>query len=126
MVCESLRITLLFEMAREHRKYDRKLHTSHRDNTRGRETRNKSDGRSASPRSRYGNPQNHLASQAPLPLGATPIDKHDFIIYQPMFALYLDVQKQLLIEDLSDIEIRGRWKSFVGKWYVLLNECGVV
>ena len=34
-----------------------------------------------------------------------------------MFALYLDIQKQLDIEDLSEAEVKGRWKSFVNKWY---------
>lgn len=33
-----------------------------------------------------------------------------------MFGLYLDIQKQLVIDDLSDEEVRGRWKSFVRKW----------
>jgi len=34
-----------------------------------------------------------------------------------MFALYLEIQKQLVLEDLPQNEARGRWKSFVGKWY---------
>ena len=33
-----------------------------------------------------------------------------------MFALYLEVQKQLDINDIKDGEMRGRWKRFVGKW----------
>jgi peroxin-14 len=33
-----------------------------------------------------------------------------------MFALYLDVQKNILIEDLTEDEVKGRWKSFIGKW----------
>ncbi|MCJ1250199.1 hypothetical protein MMC30_007425 [Trapelia coarctata] len=33
-----------------------------------------------------------------------------------MFALYLEIQKQLVLEDLPEKEARGRWKSFVGKW----------
>ncbi|KAK4936484.1 hypothetical protein LTR10_022647 [Elasticomyces elasticus] len=33
-----------------------------------------------------------------------------------MFALYLDIQKQIEIDDLDETEVRGRWKSFVGKW----------
>ncbi|KAF2761462.1 hypothetical protein EJ05DRAFT_473961 [Pseudovirgaria hyperparasitica] len=51
-----------------------------------------------------------------LPLRASPISKDDFIKYRNVFALYLDVQKQLLIEDLPEQEVRGRWKSFVKKW----------
>lgn len=33
-----------------------------------------------------------------------------------MFALYLDIQKQLVLEELPEMEVKGRWKSFVGKW----------
>jgi peroxin-14 len=33
-----------------------------------------------------------------------------------MFALYLDIQKNILIEDLVEEEVKGRWKSFIGKW----------
>jgi peroxin-14 len=33
-----------------------------------------------------------------------------------LFALYLDIQKQLVLEDLSEYEVKGRWKSFMGKW----------
>ncbi|KAI9673123.1 MAG: hypothetical protein M1817_002985 [Caeruleum heppii] len=36
--------------------------------------------------------------------------------YQPLFGLYLDVQKQLVLEELDETEVKGRWKSFVGKW----------
>lgn len=34
-----------------------------------------------------------------------------------MFGLYLDIQKQLAIDDLDDKEVKGRWKSFFNKWY---------
>ncbi|KAK5069706.1 hypothetical protein LTR64_008111 [Lithohypha guttulata] len=33
-----------------------------------------------------------------------------------MFALYLDIQKQIDIDELEDDEVKGRWKSFVHKW----------
>jgi len=33
-----------------------------------------------------------------------------------MFALYLDIQKSLEIEEITEDEVRGRWKSFVNKW----------
>ena len=35
-----------------------------------------------------------------------------------MFALYLDIQKGKVLEDMDEVEARGRWKSFLGKWYV--------
>ncbi|KAF2431294.1 hypothetical protein EJ08DRAFT_632650 [Tothia fuscella] len=51
-----------------------------------------------------------------LPLQARPLGKHDFEANRAIFALYLDMQKQMYIEDLDEREIKGRWKSFLGKW----------
>ncbi|KAF2198348.1 hypothetical protein GQ43DRAFT_338712, partial [Delitschia confertaspora ATCC 74209] len=51
-----------------------------------------------------------------LPFGAQSLPKDDFAEYEPLFSTYLRMQKNLHIEDLDDREIRGRWKSFVGKW----------
>ena len=36
-----------------------------------------------------------------------------------MFELYLDIQKQKVLDELPHDEVKGRWKSFVGKWCVL-------
>jgi len=33
-----------------------------------------------------------------------------------MFGLYLDIQKQLDIDELDETEVRGRWKRFVARW----------
>jgi hypothetical protein len=33
-----------------------------------------------------------------------------------MFALYLDIQKHLDIDELEETEVKGRWKSFTKKW----------
>jgi len=33
-----------------------------------------------------------------------------------MFALYLDIQKRLEMDELAEEEVRGRWKSFINKW----------
>lgn len=63
-------------------------------------------------------------AQVALPLRAQPLHKDDFHKYRPLFSLYLDVQKSLDIEDLSDHEARGRWKSFLKKWYVLNSLSG--
>ena len=56
------------------------------------------------------------SSYTDIPLDAPKISKHDFKRFRSMFALYLEVQKQLDINELSDKEVMGRWKSFVGKW----------
>jgi hypothetical protein len=77
--------------------------------------------RSRSPH-RYHSTHKSKAPSAPvtLPLGALPLTRHDLKTYRPMFALYLDIQKQKYIEDLSEDEVKGRWKSFIGKWYAYL------
>ncbi|EJP65510.1 RNA helicase HEL117 [Beauveria bassiana ARSEF 2860] len=53
---------------------------------------------------------------ATLPFDARPLTKSDLRRFEPLLAHYLDLQKQKYIEDMDDREIRGRWKSFVGKW----------
>ncbi|KAF1987117.1 hypothetical protein K402DRAFT_331518 [Aulographum hederae CBS 113979] len=54
--------------------------------------------------------------KAILPLRARPLSKDDFENYKALFASYLDIQKQIYLEELDEREARGRWKSFVGKW----------
>ncbi|KAI0813031.1 hypothetical protein GGR55DRAFT_594705 [Xylaria sp. FL0064] len=52
-----------------------------------------------------------------LPCGARPLSRSaDFDTFRPLFARYLDVQKQIDIATLDEREARGRWKSFVSKW----------
>ncbi|KAI0408432.1 hypothetical protein F4802DRAFT_618594 [Xylaria palmicola] len=57
------------------------------------------------------------AHAAELPCGARALSRSaDFDAFRPLFASYLDIQKQMDITSLDDREVRGRWKSFVGKW----------
>ncbi|KAI8631357.1 hypothetical protein F5Y19DRAFT_483204 [Xylariaceae sp. FL1651] len=52
-----------------------------------------------------------------LPFNARALSRSaDFHIFQPLFARYLEVQKQIDIATLDEREVRGRWKSFVAKW----------
>ncbi|KAE8353302.1 peroxisomal membrane anchor protein conserved region-domain-containing protein [Aspergillus coremiiformis] len=51
-----------------------------------------------------------------LPFHARELSKRDLSTHQPMFAMYLDIQKGILIEDLPEDEVKGRWKSFTNKW----------
>ncbi|KAI1411091.1 hypothetical protein F5Y13DRAFT_191679 [Hypoxylon sp. FL1857] len=51
-----------------------------------------------------------------LPFGARPLVRSDLETFKPLFAQYLDVQKRKDIATMDEREIRGRWKSFVGKW----------
>ncbi|KAI1369862.1 hypothetical protein F5Y08DRAFT_4104 [Xylaria arbuscula] len=52
-----------------------------------------------------------------LPCNARALSRSaDFNAFRPLFARYLDVQKQIEIAALDEREVRGRWKSFVNKW----------
>ena len=80
--------------------------------------------RSRSPRSH----RHHVSSKRskpsapmPLPFQAPKLSKHDFEEYRPIFGLYLDIQKHLILEDLPEEEVKGRWKSFLSKWYDYLS-----
>jgi hypothetical protein len=51
-----------------------------------------------------------------LPLQARELSRRDLEAYEPMFGMYLDIQKGKFIEEMDEEEIKGRWKSFVQKW----------
>ncbi|KAF8455932.1 hypothetical protein BGX38DRAFT_1127955 [Terfezia claveryi] len=59
----------------------------------------------------------HSTSPPPvLPGNVLPITKHDYDAYKPLFAEYLDVQKGLVLAELSTREAQGRFKRFVTHW----------
>jgi hypothetical protein len=84
--------------------------------------------RSASPRRHRDGPSRHdhhtreerekpkSTRNRPLPFKARELTKYDFKDYEALFSLYLDVQKQILLDDISSDEAKGRWKSFIGHW----------
>ena len=51
-----------------------------------------------------------------LPFNSRQLTKRDYEAFKPMFALYLDIQKGKILEEMDETEIKGRWKSFLGKW----------
>ncbi|KZZ96781.1 hypothetical protein AAL_04010 [Moelleriella libera RCEF 2490] len=51
-----------------------------------------------------------------LPFDARRLGKSDYRAFEPLFAYYLDLQKQKDLAGMEEREARGRWKSFVGKW----------
>lgn len=57
------------------------------------------------------------AKPAKLPYQAKQLSKHDLEAYKPLFQSYLDIQKNLQLDELDEREARGRWKSFVSRWY---------
>lgn len=61
---------------------------------------------------------NVTGNRTELPCNADPISSHDLQHWRSLFGLYLDVQKHIEIETLTEREIKGRFKSFVGKWLV--------
>lgn len=72
-------------------------------------------------RSPYGHRKHRRSSTDKPPLATLPFNsralvKNDFSSFRPLLALYLDIQKSKIIEDLDEKEIRGRWKSFLNKW----------
>lgn len=55
-----------------------------------------------------------------LPLNARQLVKQDLSQFRAMFGLYLDLQKNKDIYAMTEDEVKGRWKSFIGKWYVIV------
>ncbi|KAK4044250.1 protein N-terminal and lysine N-methyltransferase EFM7 [Parachaetomium inaequale] len=84
----------------------RRRHHHHRDDHPPRHRHHAADRDSAEPAS----------SHRELPFDARPLSRSDLGAFRPLFAHYLDLQKQLDITELDETELRGRWKSFTGKW----------
>ncbi|KAK1477676.1 hypothetical protein CCUS01_16564 [Colletotrichum cuscutae] len=57
-----------------------------------------------------------LAIAVSLPYEARQLGKSEMEVFRPLLAYYLDLQKQKDIREMDEREVRGRWKSFVGKW----------
>jgi hypothetical protein len=53
-----------------------------------------------------------------LPYKAKPLSKRHYDDYKPLFQSYLDIQKNIQLDDLDEREAKGRWKSFTSRWYV--------
>ncbi|KAG6039543.1 hypothetical protein E4U41_002471 [Claviceps citrina] len=56
------------------------------------------------------------AAAVSLPFSARRLGKSDYRSFEPLFAHYLDLQKQRDLGCMDEREVRGRWKSFAGKW----------
>ncbi|KAI9738977.1 MAG: hypothetical protein M1818_005291 [Claussenomyces sp. TS43310] len=56
------------------------------------------------------------AAPALLPYNARQLTKRDYAVFEPLFASYLDIQKGRFLEDLDAVEVKGRWKRFLGRW----------
>lgn len=64
--------------------------------------------------------QDHHRDRSPkaqkLPFDSRHLHKRDLDAYRPLLVEYLDLQKHLAIDTLSEDEVKGRWKSFLHKW----------
>ncbi|CAG8955987.1 hypothetical protein HYFRA_00008843 [Hymenoscyphus fraxineus] len=99
-----------------------------RGNREQRHDRHRRDSRSQSPRRHHSSshrprsPHRHhhrkrdAVPAKELPFNTRPLTKRDFKNFRPMFALYLDIQKGKILEEMDEVETQGRWKSFIGKW----------
>jgi hypothetical protein len=56
-----------------------------------------------------------------LPYKAKPLSKRQYDDYKPLFQSYLDIQKNIQLDDLDEREAKGRWKSFLSRWYAPLK-----
>ena len=89
---------------------------------RSRSPGHRADGKHHRHRGRHADSERHKSSRSggqltkPLPFQARPLSKEDFATYKALFAQYLDIQKELDLEELEHAEVRGRWKSFLKKW----------
>ena len=76
--------------------------------------------RSRSPRRHHHHGHHHHKSEAPkpvrLPFNQRELHRRHLERYTNLFADYLDLQKGHDIADLTEDEVKGRWKSFMGKW----------
>ncbi|KAE9377077.1 hypothetical protein N431DRAFT_436320 [Stipitochalara longipes BDJ] len=61
-------------------------------------------------------PTTNSTAPKDLPFNSRLLTKRDYEAFRPMFALYLDIQKGKILEEMDETEIKGRWKSFLGKW----------
>lgn len=76
--------------------------------------------RSRSPRRHTTHHSSHLPRSEPkpvrLPFNQRELHRRHLERYTNLFADYLDLQKGHDIADLSEDEVKGRWKSFMNKW----------
>ncbi|KAF1920704.1 hypothetical protein BDU57DRAFT_509118 [Ampelomyces quisqualis] len=88
-----------------------KRHDGKRDH-RSRSPRRDNDGHRHK-RHRSRSPQSKPVS---LPYKAKPLSRRHYDDYKPLFQSYLDIQKQIQLDDLDEREVKGRWKSFTSRW----------
>jgi len=89
--------------------------STHRDSTASRKRQHSSE-RHARPSEERKRHHRSREQSVSLPFQRPQLHKNDFNHYRALFAEYLDLQKNLDIDELDHDEVKGRWKSFLGKW----------
>ncbi|EMD61268.1 hypothetical protein COCSADRAFT_163635 [Bipolaris sorokiniana ND90Pr] len=98
----------------EHSPHGARSHKRHHQSHRSRSPRRDDDShRHKRTRTRSRSP---TRKPADLPYKAKPLSKRQYDEYRPLFQSYLDIQKQIQLDDLDEREAKGRWKSFVSRW----------
>ncbi|RDH34495.1 hypothetical protein BDQ94DRAFT_141588 [Aspergillus welwitschiae] len=93
-----------------HHRHHHHRHDRHRDHDRDRHRRDRHTSRSKD------QPEPAPAAPIVLPFNSRELTKYDLEHYAPMFDMYLDIQKGIIMDDLAEDEVKGRWKSFMRKW----------
>ncbi|KAF2678490.1 hypothetical protein K458DRAFT_317189 [Lentithecium fluviatile CBS 122367] len=88
-------------------------HRSHKDRRRSSSPRDDADRHRKHKKHRTRSPAPRPVA---LPYKAQELSKRQFEGYKPLFQSYLDIQKQINLDELDEREAKGRWKSFVGRW----------
>lgn len=105
----------------EHSPHDARSHKRHHRSHHSRSPRRDNDShRHKRTRTRSRSPAREPID---LPYKARPLSKRQYDEYRPLFQSYLDIQKHIQLDELDEREAKGRWKSFVSRWYAWIL-CG--
>ncbi|CAA9966276.1 hypothetical protein PTMSG1_09635 [Pyrenophora teres f. maculata] len=94
---------------------DTRSHKKHQDSRRRSRSPHR-DGDNDNHRHKRRRTRSPVAKPVALPYKAKPLSKRDYEAYKPLFQSYLDIQKQIQLDELDEREAKGRWKSFISRW----------
>ena len=100
------------------RSHEARTHKKHHRSHRSRSPRRDDDGHR---HKRHRSRSPPVPKTVVLPYKAKPLSKRQYDEYKPLFQSYLDIQKQIQLDDLDERETKGRWKSFVSRWYAPIS-----
>ncbi|KAK4178679.1 hypothetical protein QBC36DRAFT_385703 [Triangularia setosa] len=98
---------------RRHRHHHKDKHHSSRDRSRRHHHHHH---RRSHSRHRSSHEHQDTPPSIPLPFNRLPLSKSSLNSHLPLFQSYLHRVKNIDLPSLSETELKGRWKSFMGKW----------